>query len=127
MSTLDIAVAALALDGLAWPVLIAAGKLRAGQCGCGPLAAAAAPRLRLTPNRVPVPAAEAALRGSGEAMTRRQAADVLGVGEKRVLSLGRSGDLKEIPQGPGRAVLVTAESVERLLAEQASSQPQEVA
>lgn len=88
------------------------------------------PSLRFEPSRpLALAAAEAVTAAvpAGRTMTRRQAAAALGVGEKRVLSLGRSGDLEEIPQGPGRAVLVTAESVERLLAASAPVPPQEVA
>lgn len=118
MSTaLDIAVCGLAVGSLAgnlaWPVLMAAGRLRAGPCGC------AVPPLRRA-RVIPAPTAAAP---PGEAMTRRDAAALLGVGERDVRALGKAGVLAERPQG-GRATLVTSESVERLRAAAKPPEPQ---
>jgi hypothetical protein len=73
----------------------------------------AGPSLRFEPLRLPALAAAEAvtqLLAAGEAMTRRDAAGLLGIGERDVRALGKSGVLTEVRQG-GRATLVTTESV----------------
>jgi hypothetical protein len=118
-AALDIAVCGLAIGSLAgnvaWPVLLAAGRLRASSCGC---AVPVTRRARVIPA-----AAVTALPVAGEAMTRRDAAALLGVGERDVRALGKAGVLAERPQG-GRATLVTSESVERLRAAAKPPEPQ---
>jgi hypothetical protein len=71
------------------------------------------PSLRFEPSRLPALAAAEAVTqplAAGEAMTRRDAAGLLGIGERDVRALGKSGVLAEVRQG-GRATLVTTESV----------------
>ena len=124
MGVLGIAVIGAAVNGLA---CIAAADRRHCRntdlkAKVAMLAAAQSPAASLMARRKAAPVNAGGSLAAGEAMTRREAAGLLGLSERDVRALGKSGVLAEIPQG-GRATLVTAASVGRLKAAQNGSEP----